>query len=111
MKSALSKNLKRAMCFDVAKAARSRCIKRDLFGILSPTRCATRFKEEVVTSQKKCLPKRKEKRKYFLKRRDHEQYRIFCGEYPNLTGIGSVNAVLAGRSGHHGSLSDSSGSA
>src|SRR2546430_11599139 len=46
-------------------------------------------KAEVVKRKEMCLPKRKEKAKYFLKRRYHEQYRMFCGEYPDLTAIRS----------------------
>src|SRR2546429_9799500 len=67
-------------------------------------------KAEVVKRKEMCLPKRKEKAKYFLKRRYHEQYRMFCGEYPDLTAIGSINPIVVGRGSGGRSLSQSPGS-
>ncbi len=51
----------------------------------------------VVKRAEMCLHKRKEKRKYFLKRRLHEQYRIFSGEHPDVATIGSLDPPEATR--------------
>jgi hypothetical protein len=54
-------------------------------------------------------PLRKEKSKEFLKRRLYEEYRIFCGHYPDFTAVSAINAVMARGSSGGGSLLESSG--
>jgi DNA transposition AAA+ family ATPase len=51
--------------------------------------------EELEKGKEMCLLRRKEKPKYFLKRRYHEQYRIFCNKYPDLTTIRAINAYAS----------------
>jgi hypothetical protein len=61
--------------------------------------------EEVEKRKEMCLLRRKEKREYFLLRRLYEQYRIFCGKYPDLARISPINSVVDGRGSNSRALS------
>jgi len=67
--------------------------------------------EEFAKRKKMCLLEGKKKRTFPVIRRHNGQYHIFSRHYPDLTAIGSINAVVVRRSGRGGSLSGQLGPA
>jgi hypothetical protein len=60
--------------------------------------------EEFAKKKEMCHLKGKKKRPFPVIRRHYEYYDIFSRRDPNLAAIGSINAVVARRSGGDGSL-------
>jgi hypothetical protein len=67
--------------------------------------------EELAKRKKICLLEGKNNRSFPVIRRLYEQYHIFSRQHPDLAAIGSINAVVDGRSSGGGPLLDPSGPA